>query len=156
MKCSKCKKEVKTESFATFRTRKGEIRRRGICKECRGNYAIKNFNKLKKWRENYNKNNRSRKRQRDFDRRVSIKAVVDAIKSETPCNDCHRKFPAVAMDFDHCKGKNRGIASMVSGAYKIDLILEEIKLCELVCACCHRVRTALRKQNHAPTRAQSM
>lgn len=83
-----------------------------------------------------------------------MKAVIDAIKAKTPCRDCKRRFPPVAMDFDHRFGKNRSIANMVSGAYRIDLILEEIKLCDLVCACCHRIRTAARKQNFAPVKTR--
>lgn len=155
MRCSECQRVVPTKAFATFRTRKGEIRRRGICKECRGKYAKQNFERLKRWRKNYNVKNRTKKAIQSFERRMAIRVVLDKIKSQTPCADCHKKFPPVAMDFDHCRGKNRSISSMAAAGYKIELIFEEIKLCELVCACCHRVRTAIRKQNHAPTHAKS-
>jgi len=33
MRCSKCKKHGPYHSFATFRSRDGEVRRRGICKD---------------------------------------------------------------------------------------------------------------------------
>lgn len=149
MKCSQCKEEKEAHSFATFRSRKGEIRRRGVCKNCRGKYAIENFEKLQVWRLNYNIKNKSKKRLRDADRRRQIKEKIDEIKS-VPCKDCGRQWLPIAMDFDHIKGKNRSIARMVGGAYSLQLILEEIKLCEVVCACCHRIRTAARKQNLAP------
>jgi len=77
------------------------------------------------------------------------KNVIDKIKSDAKCADCKMNFPSVAMDFDHVNGKNKNIACMVSQGYKLDLILEEIKLCEIVCACCHRVRTQERKQNRS-------
>ena len=147
MACSKCRKNIPTEAFATFRTRKGEVRRRGICKDCRGKYAIENFNKLQIWRKNYNVNNKTKKRIHDFKRRMQIKVIIDKIKESTPCKDCGRFLPSVAMDFDHIKGKNKSIARMVSGAYRIELILEEIKLCDVVCACCHRIRTTKRRDN---------
>jgi len=150
MICSKCKKITDERCFATFRTKNGEIRRRGICNDCRGLYAKENFDTLKEWRKNYNQKNRSRKQQRDYDLKKKSKATIDKIKAESMCSDCGKQFHPVAMDFDHVHGKNRSIAGMVSGGYKLDLILEEIKLCEIVCACCHRIRTHIRKQNHAP------
>lgn len=145
MICSKCKQSFPYNLFATYRNAAGELKRRGICKECRGKYAIDNFEQLKKQRANYNTNNRSLKRVKDANRRKEIKAVIDRLKSEASCADCGLKFPPVAMDFDHKEHKNKSIANMVSGAYKIDLILEEIQLCEIVCACCHRIRTHSRK-----------
>lgn len=90
---------------------------------------------------------------RDRDRKVSVKAEVDRLK-DVPCADCGNRFPAVAMDFDHIGPKNKSIATMVSQGYKIDLILEEIRKCEVVCACCHRVRTSFRKDNLAPSGQQ--
>jgi len=154
MSCSKCGRNVKITAYATFRTRKGEVRRRGICKDCRNKYARDNFKRLQVWRKNYNIKNRTAKRERDYQRKVEARAITDSIKASTPCTDCHRFFPPICMDFDHLSGKNKSIASMVSQGYKIELILEEIKLCDVVCACCHRVRTAKRKQNLAPTRTK--
>lgn len=153
MKCSKCKKHTPTHAFATFRQRSGEVGRRGICKGCRGQYAKDNFSTLKKWRTEYNKKNRTKKAIKAANRRRAARDLVDSLKSSARCHDCGGIFPAVAMDFDHVHGKKKSIANMVSQAYKIEFILEEIKLCELVCACCHRVRTAERKQNHAPHRS---
>lgn len=150
MICSNCKNITEECAFSTFRTRKGEIRRRGICKCCRGKYAIENFKRLKEWRKAYNAKNKESRISRSSERRLEAKKIINKIKSKTPCFDCGKKFPPVAMDFDHCKGKNKGISSMVSQGYKIDLILEEIKLCQIVCACCHRIRTANRKDNQSP------
>lgn len=150
MKCSKCRRETEPGAFAVFRTRKGEPRRRGICKECRGKYAIENFDRLKVWRQEYNFENRSARALRAAAERLAIRKVLDDIKAKAKCADCRRKFPPIAMDFDHVRGKNMSISAMACAAYRIGLILEEIKLCEIVCACCHRIRTAARRQNHAP------
>ena len=149
MKCYKCKKHTPLDSFATFRTRAGVIRRRGICKGCRNQYGIENFDRLKKYRKEYYSNPiiRTKKRESDRQRRLEIKKIIDDLKEKSRCFDCGGKFEAVCMDFDHCHGKNKSISSMVSGAYKIDLILEEIKFCEIVCSNCHRIRTRDRRQN---------
>ena len=155
MRCTKCNKHTAKGAFATYRNPRGELCRRGICKECRGKYAKENFERLAEWRKNYNSENKSEKRQKDAKRRMLIKSLIDKIKTEASCADCRGKFPAVAMDFDHTAGKNKSIARMVSGAYQLELIMEEIALCEIVCACCHRIRTSKRKQNHAPKKSEN-
>jgi hypothetical protein len=150
MTCSGCGKEKIPWAFATFRTRKGESRRRGICKVCRGKYAKKKFKHLQAWRKAYNKRNRDKRHVKNAERRAEIKAFVDRIKAATPCTDCRRRFPPVCMDFDHVKEKVRSVAGLVAGAYRIALVQEEIARCEVVCANCHRLRTQKRKQNQAP------
>lgn len=154
MECSKCGKEKKLAAFATFRSRKGELRRRGICKECRGQYAHDNFDRLQEWRKGYNAANRSKNAQRSADLRARNRAVVWKFKSR-PCADCGKEWPPVAMDLDHPKGnKYANISKLVSSSYSEERVLEEIKECEVVCACCHRLRTHARQENRAPrTRA---
>lgn len=59
------------------------------------------------------------------------------------------------MDFDHANGgKSGNVARMVSCGYKLELIKEEIAKCELVCSNCHRLRTHVRGENHAPPKSQ--
>lgn len=50
------------------------------------------------------------------------------------------------MDFDHLDDKVRNVSNMV-GHNSWDSILEEITKCELVCACCHRLRTKARSSS---------
>lgn len=154
MKCSVCQQEVEYRAFATFRGRDGTVRRRGICKECRGRYALENFDRLQAWRRDYNAQpqNRTRKQVRDRQRRAEGHAYVDGVKARTPCADCGNFFPPVCMDFDHVRGgKIRGVSNLVGGAYRLELIKEEIAKCELVCANCHRLRTARNRENLAPS-----
>lgn len=81
-------------------------------------------------------------------RRISEKrALVDALKRE-PCVDCGRTFPPFCMDWDHLPGhlKCSNISLMVrSNTFKIEDIQVELKKCELVCACCHRIRGYIRR-----------
>jgi hypothetical protein len=61
---------------------------------------------------------------------------------EKPCVDCRSVFPPCCMDFDHVAGtKVKGIGQLLSCSKEI--VLSEIAKCELVCACCHRVRTRI-------------
>jgi len=76
--------------------------------------------------------------------RLARRAFIASLKAD-PCVDCLRSHPAFCMDFDHVRGvKSRGVSNMVS--YSERAILAEVAKCDLVCACCHRVRTAARKE----------
>ena len=155
MICTKCNQFTEERSFDTFRDKNGIVRRRGICRKCRGQRALDNFEYLQKWRKEYNVKNRTKKAIDTAARRDAVRSVVNQLKEETPCADCGAFWPAVAMDFDHVGPKHKSVAAMVSQAYKIELILEEIKQCEIVCACCHRIRTDARYQNNAPKKYSS-
>lgn len=59
-----------------------------------------------------------------------------------PCMDCGGKFEPCAMDFDHVRGKKyKALSCLVLAQASEEMILEELKKCELVCSNCHRVRT---------------
>lgn len=63
--------------------------------------------------------------------------------------DCSRFFPACAMDFDHRDPttKSYGIAELRRQACSWAKMEAEIAKCDLVCACCHRIRT-WKKERH--------
>ena len=70
---------------------------------------------------------------------------IQAIKLERGCTDCgYREHPA-ALEFDHLPGfvKEHRVATMAGGSTKAK-IDAEIAKCEVVCANCHRIRTANR------------
>jgi len=69
---------------------------------------------------------------------------------QKPCQDCGVQFDPVCMDFDHRNPEEKvmDVGFMVVGRYAKQRILDEIAKCDLVCANCHRLRTA-RKQNWA-------
>lgn len=75
-------------------------------------------------------------------------AIVEERK-KSPCADCGGTFPAVCMDFDHVRGvKKTGINQIVAQFWSVDILLEELAKCELVCANCHRIRTHADKALH--------
>lgn len=70
-----------------------------------------------------------------------------------PCADCNRLFPAVCMDFDHRESslKAHNIGGLKSR--RQDILLAEIAKCDVVCACCHRLRTQNRGYANTGRRA---
>jgi hypothetical protein len=78
-------------------------------------------------------------------RRIRIRGIIDAIKSQTPCNDCNQKYPPYVMDFDHVDGKSKSFTISNGINLSEDRLMLEIKKCEIVCSNCHRIRTHLRR-----------
>lgn len=66
-----------------------------------------------------------------------------------PCADCGNKFPPVCMDFDHLPEHQKlfNISTVTNGrsGWTLEDLLTEIAKCEVVCANCHRIRTANRR-----------
>ena len=63
------------------------------------------------------------------------------------CVDCGNSDIRV-LDFDHIKGeKFYDVSHLVTKAYKLDKIINEINKCEVRCANCHRIVTKERRLN---------
>lgn len=83
-------------------------------------------------------------RERRQKRQHRTAELIRRLKSQ-PCADCHKKFPPYVMDFDH-RDPNTKRFSMSAGRNRtINLVEEEAKKCDVVCANCHRIRTYNRK-----------
>lgn len=153
--CKACGKVKQIVAFNTYKGRDGSKRRMGVCKKCRETHVQEKNDKLRDWRREYNASTRSKRSLDSAQRRSVAKKFVDEYKSR-PCVDCGKTWPPVAMDLDHVRGeKVRNVSGLVSGAYKIDLIKDELEKCDVVCACCHRLRTATRKENLSPPRPRA-
>lgn len=77
---------------------------------------------------------------------ADITAFIRRYKESTPCSDCGNKYPSIVMDFDHLGDDKRFTISQIFKVKSITVydIEEELAKCELVCANCHRLRTAFR------------
>ncbi len=67
-----------------------------------------------------------------------------------PCMDCDRTFPYCAMDFDHRPGEIKSWpigrkSSLKATDTRKQRVMEEIRKCDYICACCHRIRTKERQ-----------
>ena len=81
-----------------------------------------------------------------FTRRLARRTYIQE-KKNVPCADCGQSFPPFVMDFDHVPERGRRsfeISRWASGNGKHDLIDAELTKCDVVCANCHRFRTASR------------
>jgi hypothetical protein len=82
-------------------------------------------------------------------KRARHRALLMASKAK-PCLDCGNKFPVVCMDFDHRDPATKN-PRLLTGMGVMQLthaeIREELPKCDLVCANCHRIRTARRKNS---------
>jgi hypothetical protein len=67
--------------------------------------------------------------------------LVDFLR-EHPCVDCEEDDPIV-LEFDHLRDKKFSISEGLQSRRWQD-VLDEIAKCEVVCANCHRRRTAKR------------
>ncbi len=116
------------------------------CYECNRDYQ-NNYNKLsdvrtvrRAWLEQNREAINSKERERCRDRRE----FIDSLKQDKPCLDCGGLLPPFCMDFDHVRGEKRlPLSQMVT--YSPEVIVAEIEKCDLVCACCHRIRTEQRR-----------
>jgi hypothetical protein len=123
-----CKKEKPLEDFAW--RNKSKKTYQAQCKSCHKEYR----------RQHYLDN-----KQKYIDKSAKIR-IQNKIKfyewlSKQECADCGNSDTRV-LEFDHVRGKKLGVVSVMIGHVSKKRLLEEIAKCEIVCANCHRIRTA--------------
>jgi hypothetical protein len=86
--------------------------------------------------------------------------LIDAIKLERGCTDCGYNTHPAALEFDHRDPQHKRFTISGNESRRWTDILTEIAKCDVVCANCHRIRTAhsraagtIRKRN-SPTTPQ--
>lgn len=88
-----------------------------------------------------------RRREKQRESYKNARAILQELKNK-PCTDCGRSFPWYCMDFDHPDpSKKKYNISYWCSLRKVKEMLEEIKICALVCATCHRIRTHVQRQS---------
>lgn len=131
--CSKCKEEKNLSDFNKKGTGK-----QPWCKDCNAARSRK-----------YYADNREKhivvigKQNKIY--RSKIRQKMCEYLSTHPCMDCG-EIDIVVLEFDHLSDKLSNIASLMTYSWRA--ISEEIKKCEVVCANCHRRRTAKRQDNY--------
>lgn len=116
------------------------------CQPCKTANATVSRTKAKPphYMRDYVRANRDRLAAYNRERRDDRQEILDRLK-DVPCVDCTGRFPAVCMDFDHVRGEKSFSVSR-AGTRGLDSVLAEIAKCEVVCANCHRIRTARRAE----------
>lgn len=131
-KCSGCQLvKALSEFYRNKATRDGYT---NYCKLC---------SKMRKQKE-YLNNKAAYQQRANAKKEINQKVIYEA--KNIPCMDCGIKYPPYVMDFDHRPGqiKFKKLSAMYGAS--LDLVLEEISKCDVVCANCHRERTFRRAQ----------
>ncbi len=77
------------------------------------------------------------------------RGYFQCVKVERGCTDCGYSADPVALDFDHLPGTTKKYRIACMAGMSRALIDAEIAKCEVVCANCHRIRTAQRLKGTA-------
>ena len=136
-RCTMCQEWLPLDRFHRNRSKPDGLQNR--CKPC-------NIELNKQW---YRKNPSVRRRRMDGyakRRRDERHRQLWQYLCEHPCVDCGEGDPVV-LEFDHLRDKVANVSKMANLSRPWAAILEEISKCEVVCANCHRRRTAERLQS---------
>jgi hypothetical protein len=132
-RCGRCGELKELEDFAWRRKARGQ--RDNYCRPCRSAYKQEHY---ERHREHYIA--------AAVKRRTSLAAVRARFLVEYfaghPCVDGGETDPVV-LEFDHLADKSFNIAKGLRDR-GWEKLLDEIEKCEVVCANCHRRRTAVR------------
>jgi hypothetical protein len=132
-RCGRCGQLKPLADFAWRRKAKGQ--RDNYCRPCRAAYKQEHYAAN---RQRYI-DNAHRRRERMVEERM---AFLVAFLMEHPCMDCGEPDPLV-LEFDHLEDKEFGIAKGLRDR-NWQSVLDEMAKCDVVCANCHRRRTARR------------
>lgn len=134
-RCGRCQIEKPESDYTTHPNGRGPGRSKTdcYCRPCRAEYGREHYVKHKsRYVENAMKRTQKILRQ-------NMRLLVDYLL-EHPCVDCGEPDPLV-LEFDHLRDKRFEIARGVRDKNWAELV-SEIEKCEVVCANCHRRRTA--------------
>ena len=133
--CSLCKNEKTLDCFNKNKTKSGGLN--NVCRECSKASSKKYYeNNKEHHKHNINIRNKAvikKNQQKMFD-----------YFKENPCVDCGVSNPIV-LEFDHIDEttKFKEVSRMIADGYSWVRIQEEIDKCDVRCANCHRIRTAI-------------
>ena len=119
--CSDCKVVKPLEEFHSngYHKKSGKKKRKGRCKQCYTDLAYGEY-------------------------KDKITQAVKEAGRELKCERCGYDKSYAALEFHHDQGiKNIKISGMRTSS--MEKVRKEISLCEILCACCHRIE-------HSPER----
>ena len=127
--CVRCGESKDPESFAP---RSGRTTRQSYCRDCQRAYR----------RRHYEDNHEKYKAKAKVWSEEQKRKFVEWLQTQV-CMDCgigdHR-----VLDLDHVRGEKVMNVSAMIGRRSEEALWEEVDKCEVVCANCHRLRTAER------------
>lgn len=154
-KCSKCENYLPLDRFNAYKRSADNLS--SYCRECNASYqkewrarAIR-VDAIKHGTVNGYQNYRCRcddcsaaYAEQSKNRYEIRQDMISTIKLERGCADCGYNEYACALDFDHREEEIKLFNVSESIDKSLDGLLAEIAKCDVVCAICHRIRTAIR------------
>jgi hypothetical protein len=134
LRCCRCGETKSAEEFAWRRRRK--LQRDTFCRSCRSAYGKEHYAAN---RQKYIDQARAQKQRLCRERTAYL---IEYFKAH-PCADCG-ELDSVVLEFDHLRDKLFNVSAGL-GNRNWESVLAEIEKCEVVCANCHRRRTARRQ-----------
>ncbi len=131
-RCHRCCRFKGAEHFTWG---KEGAKRDSLCRPCRSEYGAEHYQAN---RDQYIARATAHSKRLARERTEYLIAYF----GKHPCMDCGETDPVV-LEFDHVGKKSFSIGQALK-SYKWQRILDEIEQCEVVCANCHRKRTARR------------
>jgi hypothetical protein len=145
LKCYRCGESKPVDEFAWRRRKIGQ--RDTFCRSCRKRYGREHYLAN---RARYIEQARVQKKRLLLERTTYLLEYFETY----PCLDCGERDPVV-LEFDHLRDKEFDIGQQLT-TRTWPAILAEIEKCEVVCANCHRRRTARRRANTRVTLIQAL
>lgn len=130
--CINCNVKLNKEDFPLVNKNTGK--RSAKCIDCKKEYD------RKWWAKNKKRRSEIKRKQSKINYERNKKHIVSYLKNN-PCVDCGEDN-FIVLEFDHVRGKklfNLGTNCI----YSIKKINEEIEKCDVRCANCHRIKTAI-------------
>lgn len=130
--CSKCKISKNKSEFRVNKSKKDGLQNYCIpCdKENQKQWYLKNSEKHRE---------KNSKRTKETTK-ISRQYVLDHLKDHH-CVECGEADPIV-LEFHHLRDKSIGISKLISQGYSLDTLKQEMDKCEVLCANCHKRKTA--------------
>jgi hypothetical protein len=132
-RCGRCSQSKPVAEFAWRRKARGQ--RDNYCRSCRAEYKQEHYaaNRARYIAAALRRSRRIARERAEY--------LVRFFRTR-PCSDCGETDPLV-LEFDHLRDKSFNIAKGLRD-HSWAAVLAEIDKCDVVCANCHRRRTALR------------
>jgi 5-methylcytosine-specific restriction endonuclease McrA len=131
--CTKCGPPAQAiENFAIRNRSRGT--RQAMCRKCQSHYLKAHYQVN---RSKY----LAKARARNIEQSKVNAAFLIEYLAHHPCADCGES-DIVVLEFDHQRNKLSTISELSREGYSLAKLEQEIAKCEVVCANCHRRRTA--------------
>jgi hypothetical protein len=141
----------RTNPHTNLPFKQGDMRSDGFIFSC---YLLNKKNKqgfyLERWYsektyKNYKKQANVLNKTNNKEKRKNRKHFIDSLKTKKGCVDCGYDKHPEALQFDHLPEHIKKFNISKSCLKPLNVVLNEIKKCEIVCACCHAIRTHKRR-----------